>query len=74
MGAQVYVYVPPEMGKDQICQALKQINFAVRRDTYFKEMKRSNKSRKTQKRQSSHIGVKRTLFHNQGRLTPYRGV
>jgi len=41
----VYVYVPPEMGKDQICQALKQINFAVRRDTYFKEMKRSNKSR-----------------------------
>jgi hypothetical protein len=41
----VYVYVPPETGKDRICQALKQINFAVRRDTYFKEMKRSNKSR-----------------------------
>jgi len=41
----VYVYVPPEMGKDKICQALKQLNFGVRRDTYFKEMKRSNKSR-----------------------------
>ena len=44
------MYVPPEMGKDQICQAPKQINFTVRRDTYFKEMKRSNKSRKTARR------------------------
>ena len=42
---QVYVHVPTEMGKDGICQTLKQLNFAVRRDTYFRDMKRSNKSR-----------------------------
>jgi len=41
----VYVHVPTEMGKDGVCQALKQLNFAVRRDTYFRDMKRSNKSR-----------------------------
>jgi len=41
----VYVHVPTEMGKDGICQTLKQLNFAVRRDTYFRDMKRSNKSR-----------------------------
>jgi len=41
----VYVYVPADMGKDGVCQALKQLNFAVRRDTYFRDMKRSNKSR-----------------------------
>jgi hypothetical protein len=41
----VYVHVPAELGKDGVCQALKQLNFAVRRDTYFRDMKRSNKSR-----------------------------
>jgi hypothetical protein len=41
----VYVYMPANIGTDGTCQALKQLNTAVRRDTYFRNMKRSNKSR-----------------------------
>jgi hypothetical protein len=40
----VYVHVP-WMGTDGICEAIKHLNSAVRRDTYFRDMKHRNKSR-----------------------------
>merc|ERR1719487_28129 len=41
----VYVHIPPDTGREAIFHMLKKLNFGVREQTHFAEMKRANKSR-----------------------------
>merc|ERR1719182_918427 len=41
----VYVHIPPDTGREAIFHMLKKLNFGVREQTHFVEMKRANKSR-----------------------------
>ena len=40
----VQVHIPPDTGREAIFHMLKKLNFGVREQTHFAEMKRANKS------------------------------